>query len=151
MFSAKLGNTLHLRPLSSDALMCSQADSAPHGRLPVLERIKRNELINEHDQPEHDLVADLGTFVPQAALRQKRAWPAANPRGAAWPRVGAGRFRQVSASVGIVWGKRRLLLCANVLLRACKTDPHALLSEDKCIEKQKLGKQKAEMREKAES
>ena len=44
-----------------------------------------------------------------------------------------------------------MLLCANVLLRACKTDPHALLSEDKCIEKQKLGKQKAEMREKAES
>jgi hypothetical protein len=48
------------------------------GKLPVLQRIIRSELAGHCDQPEHDLIADLGTFVPQTPLRQKRTRPAAD-------------------------------------------------------------------------
>ena len=47
------------------------------GELSVMEGIERSELVGLHDQPEHDLVAALGTLMPQAPLRQKCAGPAA--------------------------------------------------------------------------
>ncbi len=44
---------------------------------PIQQIIERGELVNGHDQPEHDLVAQLGAFVAQPSLSEKRAGPAA--------------------------------------------------------------------------